>query len=95
MGSYWCYSKNTALFLIEIVDIKKNHMNPRIKRPPYPHITLLAPFVPYIERDAAYLALRAELASMNPFLLRIQHLKIFYNNSSYTLYLVDLIDSFV
>lgn len=24
----------------QIVDIKKNHMNPKIKRPPFPHITM-------------------------------------------------------
>lgn len=29
------------------VEIKKNHMNPLIKRPPFPHITLLAPFTEY------------------------------------------------
>ena len=49
------------------VEIKKNHMNPRIKRPPYPHITLCAPFVHpkyYVEAKAK---IREALKGIEPF----------------------------
>eukprot|EP01106_Pelomyxa_sp_JSP_P007801 TRINITY_DN225_c0_g1_i3.p1 TRINITY_DN225_c0_g1~~TRINITY_DN225_c0_g1_i3.p1 ORF type:complete len:337 (+),score=118.74 TRINITY_DN225_c0_g1_i3:60-1013(+) len=71
----------------QIVEIKKNHMNPRIKRPPYPHVTLMAPFVGYAARDAAGAALTAALADFPPFSVRIDTIKMFYNKSSYTMYL--------
>lgn len=63
-------------------------MNPRIKRPPYPHVSLLAPFVPFSQRQEAYEALRAELRTFQPFTLRIRNIKLFYNDTSFTLYLV-------
>ncbi|KAH3760748.1 Endonuclease/exonuclease/phosphatase family protein [Pelomyxa schiedti] len=70
-----------------IVDIKKNHMNPRIKRPPYPHMTLLQPFVEPDRFDDAVVVLREALRSVNPFQIRIARFEIYNNDSSFTLFL--------
>jgi poly(A) polymerase len=70
-----------------IVDIKRNHMNPRIKRPPYPHITLLAPFVEQHYFDQAAEQLRAALADIEPFRVDIPRIEMFDNRSSFTVYL--------
>ena len=69
------------------VEIKKNHMNPRIKRPPYPHITLCAPFVHpkyYIEAKSK---IREVLKSIEPFEINFANFELFKNDYSTTLYL--------
>ena len=69
------------------VEIKKNHMNPHIKRPPYPHITLCAPFVhPKHYTDASY-KIREALKKIEPFEINFANFEIFKNNYSSTLYL--------
>jgi len=70
-----------------IVDIKKNHMNPRIKRPPYPHITLLSPFVRPSEFDRATAVLREAVRDIEPFEVEIPTIELFDNGKSFTLYL--------
>jgi len=69
------------------VEIKKNHMNPRIKRPPYPHITILQPFVNSSQFDEAEKALREVLANVQPFRLNFSRFELFRNAGSATLYL--------
>lgn len=69
------------------VDIKKNHMNPKIKRPPYPHITLLAPFVPLKDFPEAAKILRAHLQNVEPFTISFNNFQLFRNKGSSTLYL--------
>ena len=69
------------------VEIKKNHMNPRIKRPPYPHITLCAPFVHpkyYVE---AKTKIREALKGIEPFEINFANFELFKNDYSTTLYL--------
>ena len=69
------------------VEIKKNHMNPRIKRPPYLHITLCAPFVHpkyYIEAKSK---VREVLKSIEPFEINFANFELFKNDYSTTLYL--------
>ena len=69
------------------VEIKKNHMNPRIKRPPYPHITLCSPFVHprhYVEAKSKLLS---ALKNIEPFEINFAKFEIFKNNFSETLYL--------
>ena len=69
------------------ISIKKNHMNPNIKRPPYPHITLCAPFVhPKFYKDAKN-KLRDVLKNIEPFEICIANFDLFKNNYSTTLYL--------
>ena len=69
------------------VEIKKNHMNPNIKRPPYPHITLCAPFVhPKHYKDAKN-KLRDVLKNIEPFEICFANFDLFKNNYSTTLYL--------
>ena len=69
------------------VEIKKNHMNPHIKRPPYPHITLCSPFVhPKHYTDASY-KIREALKKIEPFEINFANFEIFKNNYSSTLYL--------
>jgi len=70
-----------------IVDIKKNHMNPRIKRPPFPHITLLQPFVEYKNATSAKETLTEALSNIKPFKLSFNQFKVFKNNTSNTLFL--------
>ncbi len=69
------------------VEIKKNHMNPRIKRPPYPHITLCAPFVAPKYYDEAKIKIREALKSIEPFEINFANFELFKNNNSTTLYL--------
>ena len=69
------------------VEIKKNHMNPRIKRPPYPHITLCAPFVDPKNYSQAKLAIRESLKSIEPFEINFANFELFKNKKSTTLYL--------
>ena len=69
------------------VEIKKNHMNPRIKRPPYPHITLCAPFVhPKYYTDAKK-KIRETLKRLEPFEINFANFELFKNQYSTTLYL--------
>ena len=69
------------------ISIKKNHMNPNIKRPPYPHITLCAPFVhPKFYNDAKN-KLRDVLKNIEPFEICFTNFDLFKNNYSTTLYL--------
>ena len=69
------------------ISIKKNHMNPNIKRPPYPHITLCAPFVhPKFYKDAKN-KLRDVLKNIEPFEICFANFDLFKNNYSTTLYL--------
>ena len=69
------------------ISIKKNHMNPNIKRPPYPHITLCAPFVhPKFYKDAKN-KFRDVLKNIEPFEICFANFDLFKNNYSTTLYL--------
>ena len=69
------------------VEIKKNHMNPRIKIPPYPHITLCAPFVAPKYYDEAKIKIREALKGIEPFEINFANFELFKNNNSTTLYL--------
>ena len=69
------------------VEIKKNHMNPRIKRPPYPHITLCAPFVAPKNYNEAKIKIREALKNIEPFEINFANFELFKNNYSTTLYL--------
>eukprot|EP01127_Copromyxa_protea_P010504 TRINITY_DN2556_c0_g1_i2.p1 TRINITY_DN2556_c0_g1~~TRINITY_DN2556_c0_g1_i2.p1 ORF type:complete len:195 (+),score=21.56 TRINITY_DN2556_c0_g1_i2:42-626(+) len=69
------------------VDIKKNHMNPKIKRPPYPHITLLQPFAHERHFSEARSKLAILLKNVKPFRITINSFKLFENGSSCTMYL--------
>ena len=69
------------------VEIKKNHMNPRIKRPPYPHITLAAPFVHPKHYASAKIKIRESLKNIKQFELNFTKFEIFKNYNSATLYL--------
>ena len=69
------------------VEIKKNHMNPHIKRPPYPHITLCAPFVHPKHYTEAKKKIRETLKEIEPFEINFANFEIFKNNFSATLYL--------
>ena len=69
------------------VEIKKNHMNPRIKRPPYPHITLCAPFAHPKHYSEAKSLIREALKNIEPFEINFANFEIFKNNNSSTLYL--------
>lgn len=64
------------------VAIKKNHMNPRIRRPPYPHITLLGKF-----NDRQVSMAKRAVAECEPFNLRIEEFKVFTNPRNCTVYL--------
>jgi len=69
------------------VEIKKNHMNPKIKRPPYPHITLVAPFVHPRYYPEAKQKIREAIKSIKPFEINFAKFEIFKNQYSSTLYL--------
>lgn len=69
------------------VEIKKNHMNPRIKRPPYPHITLAAPFVHPKYYASAKTRIRESLKNIKQFEMNFSKFEIFKNYNSATLYL--------
>lgn len=70
-----------------IVSLKKNHMNPRIKRPPYPHITILAPFVKFSRIEDAKRVLQSALQNIQPFTMEINSIELFDNKNSQTLFL--------
>jgi 2'-5' RNA ligase len=70
------------------VEIKKNHMNPKIKRPPYPHITLFAPFVHPKYFKEAKSEFREILKNIEPFEINFANFECFKNDFSSTLYLV-------
>ena len=59
------------------VEIKKNHMNPRIKRPPYPHITLAAPFVHPKHYTSAKIKIREALKSIKQFEINFAKFQLF------------------
>ena len=69
------------------VEIKKNHMNPHIKRPPYPHITLCAPFVHPKHFKEAKSKFREVLKNIEPFELSFANFELFKYDNSTTLYL--------
>eukprot|EP00996_Jenningsia_fusiforme_P001081 NODE_1989_length_1335_cov_10.707621_g1805_i0.p1 GENE.NODE_1989_length_1335_cov_10.707621_g1805_i0~~NODE_1989_length_1335_cov_10.707621_g1805_i0.p1 ORF type:complete len:368 (+),score=44.38 NODE_1989_length_1335_cov_10.707621_g1805_i0:79-1182(+) len=71
----------------QFVAIKKNHMKPNIKRPPYPHISLVAPFVEHKSFGEASTLLRQRLASVEPFRVGIRSFHLFKNAANTTLYL--------
>ncbi|CAH6421098.1 2-5 RNA ligase superfamily [uncultured virus] len=76
----------------QFVEIKKNHMNPKIKRPPYPHITLLQTFVEKEYFDQVFDILSTELKKIQPFKCSINEFKLFKNKKSQTLYLDPICD---
>ncbi|OUM60502.1 hypothetical protein PIROE2DRAFT_13698 [Piromyces sp. E2] len=69
------------------IEIKKNHMNPCIKRPPYPHITLFSPFVHPTHYSEAKIKIREALKTVEPFEINFENFELFKNNKSTTLYL--------
>eukprot|EP01095_Lingulamoeba_sp_RSL-Kostka_P011895 TRINITY_DN4631_c0_g1_i1.p1 TRINITY_DN4631_c0_g1~~TRINITY_DN4631_c0_g1_i1.p1 ORF type:complete len:287 (-),score=60.36 TRINITY_DN4631_c0_g1_i1:8-802(-) len=74
----------------QFIDIKKNHMNNRIKRPPYPHITLFKRFYHYTHKDfdAKIELLKEVMGNIEPFEVSFNEFKIFHgNNRTRTLYL--------
>ncbi|KAH3764022.1 Endonuclease/exonuclease/phosphatase family protein [Pelomyxa schiedti] len=99
MGAFNDFSAASTLVVMPppalwkpIVDIKKNHMNPKIKRPPYPHVTLLAPFVPYGRVGPAADILRAHMSRIQPFKVKIDEIKLFNNKGSSTMFLDPITD---
>ena len=94
MSANW-YSVNYSVCVImpprelwaPFVDIKKYHMNPRIKRPPYPHITLCAPFVHPKYYTEAKKKIRETLKRLEPFEINFANFELFKNQYSTTLYL--------
>ena len=94
MSDYWDSVNYSACVIMPprdlwapFVEIKKNHMNPKIKRPPYPHITLCAPFVHPKHYKAAKSKLRETLKNIEPFEINFANFELFKNNYSTTLYL--------
>lgn len=71
----------------QFVEIKKNHMNPKIMRPPYPHMTLMQPFFTIDKFDEVGEKLENALADFEPFKCSIKEFKIYDNKNSQTLYL--------
>jgi len=71
----------------QFVNIKKNHVNPKIKRPPFPHITLINPVVIHDDIDIAYQRMVNILQDVQPFVLQFSKFEIFQNNTSSTLFL--------
>lgn len=71
----------------QFVEIKKNHMNPKIKRPPYPHMTLMQPFVGPDGFDEVAKKLEEGLKDFKPFKCTIKEFKLYENKKSQTLYL--------
>ena len=71
----------------QFIEIKKMHMNPKIKRPPYPHITLLQPFYKPEKFDEVEERIESILKDMKPFKCVIKEFKMFENKKSQTLYL--------
>jgi len=90
----WETDRKTTLVLmppkelwLNFVEIKKNHMNPKITRPPYPHVSILAPFVPEKDFDSARTTLVELLKSVKPFKITFDEFKLFKNKKSSTLYI--------
>jgi poly(A) polymerase len=79
-------------FWEQFVEIKKHHMNPNIKRPPFPHVTLIQPFLSYSEFDKAAKQLKEKLSTFKSFYVEISTFEIFKNKSSSTLYLDPITD---
>lgn len=73
----------------QFVDIKKRHMKPTIRRPPYPHMTMMAPFVSEPDYRKVAQALQQQFRSRNvmPFEVSIDSFDLFENAGSSTLYL--------
>eukprot|EP01093_Parvamoeba_rugata_P005486 TRINITY_DN18179_c0_g1_i1.p2 TRINITY_DN18179_c0_g1~~TRINITY_DN18179_c0_g1_i1.p2 ORF type:complete len:237 (+),score=-20.91 TRINITY_DN18179_c0_g1_i1:20-730(+) len=71
----------------QFVRIKKNHMNPRIKRKPYPHVTLLSPFPDTPYHSDIVRQLTRVLAKTAPFRVDVEEFKVFENGKTNTLYL--------
>ncbi len=71
--------------------IKRKHMDPKIRRPAYPHVTLMAPFLPHAYFSAASTHGAAHCRHIPPFQLTFATLKLFHNQKGVTLY-VDAID---
>jgi 2'-5' RNA ligase len=67
------------------LNIKKRHMPPHMKRPPFPHITLLAPFLPYQLFDLARSRLANVVSKVQPFRLHFSQLSILSQRLSSTL----------
>ena len=94
MSNNWEYVNYSACVIMPprdlwapFVEIKKNHMNPHIKRPPYPHITLCAPFVHPKHFKEAKSKFREVLKNIEPFELSFANFELFKYDSSTTLYL--------
>lgn len=71
----------------QFVDIKRNHMKPGLLRPPFPHITLMQPFVDAKHFSVAKEVLHAVLSSKAPFHVDMSKFKSFQQQHSSTLYL--------
>lgn len=87
----WEFKSTCSLVVIpppeqwpQFIEIKKNHMNPKIKRPPYPHVTIIPKFS--TDQDMLDEAERV-CSSISPFQLEMKELKMFNNATSHTLYL--------
>ena len=94
MSNYWESVNYTSCVIMPprnlwapFVEIKKNHMNPKIKRPPYPHITLFAPFVHPKHFKEAKSEFREILKNIEPFEINFANFECFKNDFSSTLYL--------
>lgn len=74
------------------VAIKSNHMNPKIKRPPYPHITMMQPFVERANFEDVVKILTEALSDFPPFECTLADFKVFDNGKSQTLYLDPVSD---
>jgi len=66
-------------------------MNPKIKRPPYPHISLLQPFLEYKNFAKGSQLLEQALSHFQPFQLDFSEFKLFKNGASTTMYLDPVI----
>lgn len=82
-----CVSQPPFEYWEQFVEIKKKYMNPKITRPPFPHVTLLAPFLFYKDFDEAQKSLTKVLSDFKPFEVEIKEFKIFKNKNNSTLYL--------
>lgn len=61
----------------QFVDIKMAHLKKSIKRPPYPHISMLSRFVPPSEIENASKELHKVLRAVPPFALDVDELGVF------------------
>jgi len=74
------------------VEIKKRHTNPRIKRPAYPHITMVQPFVEPCAFEEVARILTKALAGIDPFVCTLADFKMFDNGASQTLFIDPVCD---